>query len=493
MMQSELRKRVSARSGNACECMGECGYSRRRRRCRRLQAPNALSSAGRRYRRSIRLRRAGRVAGRHFGIRTRHARNCCGGRRGRPTSRDRPRPDPVRTARSVRLRLPAGERCHATEGGPNDGPQVHIKVHVQPGGQRVATVTTSGWASALGVWGERSRRRAPGRGRDHEVVGDGRGEGDRNDNDEHRAGAAWSDWQRGRSGVRPVHGARQRALPTERRGRRAALHDRRRGALSGLPGRVPGRERQYHTCHCCRHFVERFGGPVTIPRTAERPAILTPTTRRPSIAPQSRPCKDGAPREGNRRVPQQRADGASPEHGEGRRLTHLHIKPPKEILFRSAVPDAGQSGWRSARRSSASLSRAPRGVYAPDGEPGHVVACTDSSTEARRCSARRVGSRPSTSLVTLPTARQRPRCRLARDRDGAVRVLSPAPDDRNATEDIASGMDFDAASKRFAAKMHPLQYQRPQAAPTAGRDRSGGEDRRNARGPGCLARRLPAR
>ena len=35
-------------------------------------------------------------------------------------------------------------------------------------------------------------------------------------------------------------------------------------------------------------------------------------------------------------------------------------------------------------------------------------------------------------------------------------------------EDLAAGMDFAEVSRRFAAKMHPLQYQRPQAAPSAG-------------------------
>lgn len=35
-------------------------------------------------------------------------------------------------------------------------------------------------------------------------------------------------------------------------------------------------------------------------------------------------------------------------------------------------------------------------------------------------------------------------------------------------EDIQAGMSFDAVSRRFAEKMHPLQYQRPQAAPTVG-------------------------
>ena len=35
-------------------------------------------------------------------------------------------------------------------------------------------------------------------------------------------------------------------------------------------------------------------------------------------------------------------------------------------------------------------------------------------------------------------------------------------------EDIASGMSFDEVKRRFDAKMNPLQYQRPQAAPSAG-------------------------
>lgn len=35
-------------------------------------------------------------------------------------------------------------------------------------------------------------------------------------------------------------------------------------------------------------------------------------------------------------------------------------------------------------------------------------------------------------------------------------------------DDIAAGMDFNEVSRRFASKMHPLQYQRPQAAPSAG-------------------------
>ncbi len=35
-------------------------------------------------------------------------------------------------------------------------------------------------------------------------------------------------------------------------------------------------------------------------------------------------------------------------------------------------------------------------------------------------------------------------------------------------KDVATGMDFATVSARFASKMHPLKYQRPQAAPRVG-------------------------
>ena len=35
-------------------------------------------------------------------------------------------------------------------------------------------------------------------------------------------------------------------------------------------------------------------------------------------------------------------------------------------------------------------------------------------------------------------------------------------------EDIEAGLSFEQVSRRFADKMHPLRYRRPQAAPTAG-------------------------
>jgi hypothetical protein len=35
-------------------------------------------------------------------------------------------------------------------------------------------------------------------------------------------------------------------------------------------------------------------------------------------------------------------------------------------------------------------------------------------------------------------------------------------------EDIEEGLDFGDVSRKFASKMHPLQYQRPQAAPSVG-------------------------
>jgi hypothetical protein len=57
-------------------------------------------------------------------------------------------------------------------------------------------------------------------------------------------------------------------------------------------------------------------------------------------------------------------------------------------------------------------------------------------------------------------------------------------------EDIAAGMEFSEVSRRFAAKMHPLAYQRPQAAPTAGAIAAAEKVMEQLGAAGSLARRF---
>ncbi|MDB5870231.1 MAG: hypothetical protein JWP96_2563 [Polaromonas sp.] len=56
--------------------------------------------------------------------------------------------------------------------------------------------------------------------------------------------------------------------------------------------------------------------------------------------------------------------------------------------------------------------------------------------------------------------------------------------------DIAAGRQFEEVSRRFADKMHPLQYQRPQAAPTAGAIAAAEKIIQQLDAAGSLARRF---
>jgi len=57
-------------------------------------------------------------------------------------------------------------------------------------------------------------------------------------------------------------------------------------------------------------------------------------------------------------------------------------------------------------------------------------------------------------------------------------------------EDLAAGMSFEAVSKRFSEKMHPLAYQRPQAAPAAGTIAQAEKVVEQLKAAGSLARRF---
>jgi hypothetical protein len=57
-------------------------------------------------------------------------------------------------------------------------------------------------------------------------------------------------------------------------------------------------------------------------------------------------------------------------------------------------------------------------------------------------------------------------------------------------EDIVSGLPFEAISRRFAEKMHPLQYQRPQAPPSSGNIAQAEKVIQQLAAAGSLARRF---
>ncbi len=243
------------------------------------------------------------------------------------------------------------------------------------------------------------------------------------------------------------------------------------GLFQAYLAEFPSEERQYHTCHCCRHFVERFGGLVTISAEGRtEPAIWNPDDAPPIYRASIEAIA--------RMVRRAKVTGvflsSESTWGETRSTakvgiwTHLHIKPPKEILFKSSVLDAGQ---RMAERKEefGIVSRALAEFTLPTVNQAVTLLRTDALYRSEKVLgqaewlqslhvARDAAHGPAKAAVVWRAIATAP-SGFCHPRSSMIGTL---------LEDIASGMDFDAASKRFAAKMHPLQYQRPTAAPTAG-------------------------
>lgn len=238
-------------------------------------------------------------------------------------------------------------------------------------------------------------------------------------------------------------------------------------------------ERQHHNCHACKSFIERYGGLVTIDaagRTA--PAVWheddADDAYRPAVAALAK------------RVRRAKVTGVflssdrtwgQPVTGEWR---HLAVTPPPAMVVKVATPstailvnhsDTLTAGQRmAARREDFQTVTTALNEYTL---PVIDQALTLLRSESLYRSEKVLGQ--AEWLQRLHVARNAAR---GPARANVVwRFIATAPagfcHPRSSMigtllDDIAAGHDFAGVSRRFAAKMHPLQYQRPQAAPAAG-------------------------
>lgn len=230
---------------------------------------------------------------------------------------------------------------------------------------------------------------------------------------------------------------------------------------------LPSEHRQYHTCNCCRRFVERFGGLVVIgedgrTRSALWDAEDAPAYYRPAAA-----------------ILASRAESARvvgvfyakdetwgwPVTGPWR---HLAVTPPPELRFKHSLLTAGQ--FQAQKTEEYGIVRRALAEY-----PADVVAEALRVVDADALYRSEKVRGPLAFFDALHKAVAPLR---GPARDNAVwRAVAGAPSgfchltqSMTATllEDIKAGMSFEQVSKRFADKMHPLRYQRPQAPPSAG-------------------------
>lgn len=230
---------------------------------------------------------------------------------------------------------------------------------------------------------------------------------------------------------------------------------------------IPEGDRQTHNCHACRDFVRKFGGLVTIDEQGRTNPLLWDPEMAPSYLRSS--VEDLA-----RRVRRARVTGVflcsdkrwgQPVTGAWR---HLAIVPPKSLLHQNPVKNAHQTmaekreDYLQVTRALAEFSTAAlqQAVTILESEQLYRSEKLLGAVQwLRNLRLRRDAAHgPARANLVWRAVAQAP-AGFCHPRSGMAGTL---------LEDIAAGLTFDAVRERFAAKMHPLRYQRPQAAPAAG-------------------------
>lgn len=256
-----------------------------------------------------------------------------------------------------------------------------------------------------------------------------------------------------------------------RAARKDALFD---AFLAGLDPAL----RQEYACSACRRFVRRFGGLVTLDDEGRAaPLLWDPADGGDAFGPAIEALRD--------RVKAARVVGVfahgeavwgTPEAGG---FTHFGGPVDGALVFSHGLKSSGQRMAELAHDFE-TLDRA-LGLY----DRSHVAVALrllDSEQLYRSEKVLGVAKWLDGVMTSLPGGKKKARAKKGgkktRRRDNLVwRAVATAPPGfchvrttmiGTLLDDIAAGKRFEDVSRAFAAKMHPLRYQRPQAAPKAG-------------------------
>ncbi len=229
--------------------------------------------------------------------------------------------------------------------------------------------------------------------------------------------------------------------------------------LDSLPA-----ERQAHNCHACRQFLERYGGLVAITKVGD----AIPVMWRPEAVPAFYAPAFAALHE---RVRRARVTGVflTKQSVWGQPITgawsHMAVHAPAQLIYHERMLTAGQA-MAATRENYRTVAAALAEFTALMLD--QALRLLNADTLAR--SERFIG--PARWLRAL---HDRPKGRAGENVLWRAVALAPegychpkasvlAP----LLADIAAGLPFEDIKTRFDAMLHPLRYQRPQAAPSAG-------------------------
>jgi hypothetical protein len=228
---------------------------------------------------------------------------------------------------------------------------------------------------------------------------------------------------------------------------------------------LPAELRAENTCATCRHFFERFGGLVTIDERGKTSAVLWSESRTPepyaSAVHALAEAIASAPVVGVF-VSDDREWGTATKGG----WTHLAVTPTQAQVYSSATRTAEQAAAEKLedfRNLVAGLEHYPRSVV----KQAASLLQTGKLYRSEKCVA------VAKWLLEVHKARKSAKSDRARE-NLTWRFVASAPPGfchvRSTIigallDDLANGLRFELVKARFDAKMDPLQYQRPTAAP----------------------------
>ncbi|AKU93348.1 Phage protein [Labilithrix luteola] len=232
---------------------------------------------------------------------------------------------------------------------------------------------------------------------------------------------------------------------------------------------APPGERQHRNCNCCRQFIERFGGLVTIAEYGFTKSVMWPDGLRvPALY-------HGAVTAMQRIVTRANVTGVfraceinwgTPQTGKWR---HIAVKTPKHLRSLSRVTTPFQE-MAAKREEYEMLLRALGEFPLKTVTHAYNMLTNGQLFRAEKCVgvARWLfdlhneinaahGAKLRTSIIWRAVASAP--AGYCHVRSGMIGSL---------LEDIQAGLPFEAVKRNFEVKMNPLQYLRPQAPPKAG-------------------------
>jgi len=232
---------------------------------------------------------------------------------------------------------------------------------------------------------------------------------------------------------------------------------------------APAELRKVNTCATCRTFVNRYGGLVIVDSAGKTiPALWDPETAPEPYTSAIRALARevaAAPIAGvflsNEKV------WGSPRTGD---WEHIAVTPTKALVHKPSAIKTTAQVMAEKVQDHETLARALEAFSIDVVKQAEKLLSTESLYRSEACLG------VAKWLRELHEARRAAKNALARENltwlavarapAGFCHVRSSMIG--TLLEDLAAGMPFAQVKSRFDAKMHPLQYQRPQAAPTAG-------------------------